>query len=1264
MVQVPVTVRAAFMNLSDMYMVDIDESIDQFRNAMIREMQTTPAIFDQTMRLQFGSRVLRSGEWATLRSIGVDSGAVIDVVLGGDVGLNQFSSRSRNPFEFNANTAYDTADFLNTFNNIMQQAGQTNYSAPTPPAPLTSSNSFDSFNNTLQAQVNAPKTIIVRTFDGITKKVDTQLTDTVGAFKQRVAAVFGAHPSSQRLYHLGIEMTSDQQILQLYGVYAGATVHLVIQPMPFKVYIRTPDGRTERAEADPSETVAAFKTKVAPIVRLPALRMNLLFSGKRLEDQTTMGSHGMAAGATLNLVDLTVTLIVQTPSGRNSQVEIALNKTVLQLKQHLQSLWGMLPEQQSITLAGETLSDSATLEFCGVVHGSTLLVTEILTLSVLYMPSRRTVSVPCPASASVRYLKALLAQEVRLPVEKQQLSLNNQPLSDEMSLAQSGIVSNSANLKLVTGMTIFVSVPSGGTLALTVPADATVESLKQTLAEKVGVPVHEQRLACAGIGLHDGTLGSNGVRDGSDLQMRRRTLVPTLDDLRANPDFNKAKSKVQANSSTLHGVVDALVRQNLAMRDLIQGNQEQFVTMLTEPVELPRSNNEPWHARVNVYMLPSKRVAITADLNDSVLAFKIQVQAALGVTKANQQLCFGTHMLDQDDVTLASYGVKAAAMIQCIEVPAKTPIEDVLAQNLSNYFQPKQQPPKQQPVRKTESSPKAQEETQEPERTAKTLDELLELIQTGRRKEWPLLGNYFLCPDVIASSNHSIFRVLNKRQPLKQLAVKLSDCRREMDFFESINGIENANEHIVECVEWGELTLANYKCYATIMERGLNNCSDRRRFLRRDKFARYRCIEHVAHALRFLHSQRWIHGDIKLENVVYFGDEAGYKLIDLDHAIHIQTAMSAHCTHEYCPPEMASFILGHTRALAASEKFDIWCLGVLVLKLFVEGDVLHEFEGLSDDGILQLIASPDFALVESLDECSLELSQKRRLARCLHPDPARRGTLDDILAILPRTTTMRTAHPRVQQPSASHFRPPEPPAAKPQAPPAIPKPQVTPSSNQVKDVPLPCMWKLEGASDPLPRGDKLRSLSLRIVFSCEMRDGTPCEFDVDAQDTNLCLEAQSPALRLALSSLKTSFLVHKAMGLVTSYGISNGPHFNFEFRDGPLVQKVLVGLENIHGAVESTAPAGLEEFVEALDNGDLDDDEVSAKVPKLFAQIEEYRVNDATQLIKVLESLGFNYQRDVVGGLTKRVVKRGSSFEGQVRWVCKKHAQQFGSSFC
>ncbi|CAK4672604.1 hypothetical protein LEN26_016089 [Aphanomyces euteiches] len=287
-----------------------------------------------------------------------------------------------------------------------------------------------------------------------------------------------------------------------------------------------------------------------------------------------------------------------------------------------------------------------------------------------------------------------------------------------------------------------------------------------------------------------------------------------------------------------------------------------------------------------------------------------------------------------------------------------------------------------------------------------SLDELTTKLLSDK-KTWPLLGTFVLYPDLVASSSHSIFHAVNTKKAHAQLVAKLTHEHKEIDFFDHIHQLEHRETEtllgrIVDCVEWGQVSFYNYDCLALVMERGINNCRDRIKFLKSDSFARYRCIEHILTGLKALHNLRYIHGDVKLENVVYFGDDKGYKLVDFDNAALIGSPMTAHCTEEYCPPEMAHFILGRTKALVVSEKFDVWCAAVLVLKLFSTENTLEEF---LDKSILDEIAKPWFSFRASVNATTLSLAKKALLLKCLDIHPEKRGTLQDLMDILPPTAS-------------------------------------------------------------------------------------------------------------------------------------------------------------------------------------------------------------------------------------------------------------------
>ncbi|KAF0698578.1 Aste57867_10808 [Aphanomyces stellatus] len=117
-----------------------------------------------------------------------------------------------------------------------------------------------------------------------------------------------------------------------------------------------------------------------------------------------------------------------------------------------------------------------------------------------------------------------------------------------------------------------------------------------------------------------------------------------------------------------------------------------------------------------------------------------------------------------------------------------------------------------------------------------------------------------------------------------------SKAAQEMEFFGQLHKLSGADaahafRRLVECVEWGPVAFDGFRCFAVVMERGIVSSSNRFNLLKKKPHLRLECIEDVLAAILVLHDLKYIHDDIKLDNVVYFGEEAGYKLIDFDYVV-------------------------------------------------------------------------------------------------------------------------------------------------------------------------------------------------------------------------------------------------------------------------------------------------------------------------------------------------------------------------------------------
>ncbi|KAH9154563.1 hypothetical protein AeRB84_003359 [Aphanomyces euteiches] len=148
-----------------------------------------------------------------------------------------------------------------------------------------------------------------------------------------------------------------------------------------------------------------------------------------------------------------------------------------------------------------------------------------------------------------------------------------------------------------------------------------------------------------------------------------------------------------------------------------------------------------------------------------------------------------------------------------------------------------------------------------------------------------------------------------------------------------------------------------------------------------------------------------------------------------------------------------------------------------------------------------------------------------------------------------------------------------------------------------------------------------------------------------------------------LPMLKTSLLIMKAIRLVHLYeGVSFGCDYNIEC-DVPLMEKLIEVIEGMHGRATWIAPPRLKEIVDQLESRDLDVEVVNGYFEDIMWTIEDYRHTQAEVMTNILRALGLPLDVNVIGGLTKRVLKPHLPFGGQVRWVCKYHSQRFDGYF-
>lgn len=221
-----------------------------------------------------------------------------------------------------------------------------------------------------------------------------------------------------------------------------------------------------------------------------------------------------------------------------------------------------------------------------------------------------------------------------------------------------------------------------------------------------------------------------------------------------------------------------------------------------------------------------------------------------------------------------------------------------------------------------------------------------------------------------------------------------------------------------------EKMLDGLKCAVMVVEQGGATTFRhivRGQIDRTNQFEVVQQLYFVIKALECLHERQFIHGALHMDALATHTSESPrLKFKDLEHATRFGDTIQGYTPKdlsmlEYIPPEMTKHLLCSSnqtqrssnidtmeadafQVLRASPSFDVWCLGIVIIKLYANRKTLDEFD--------QCAEPADFFLKLTDDSFSFEQSLKlyihhedvRDLAMvCLRRDPRQRPRLSAVL---------------------------------------------------------------------------------------------------------------------------------------------------------------------------------------------------------------------------------------------------------------------------
>ena len=167
----------------------------------------------------------------------------------------------------------------------------------------------------------------------------------------------------------------DGCTLKYYKIQAGSTLHLSLI-LRGRIHVKTQTGKMITLEVVPETTIENVKKKVFEEEGIAVECTHIVYAGKTLEDQRTLGYYNIRRESILHLIstsrDTVMPIHLQTLAGKTITLHVTPQDTINDVKKEVFLNERIMVESQSLFYAGEKLKDRKTLKDYNITRSSVL----------------------------------------------------------------------------------------------------------------------------------------------------------------------------------------------------------------------------------------------------------------------------------------------------------------------------------------------------------------------------------------------------------------------------------------------------------------------------------------------------------------------------------------------------------------------------------------------------------------------------------------------------------------------------------------------------------------------------------------------------------------------------------------------------------------------------------------------------------------------------------------------------------------------------